>query len=125
MIPEKLSPNAIHSEIIAQYRKISTESFTVSPEGRNVLSFHEDNLKMHTLPHIFTQNGISDLNTTFEAFKREQRTDHDNKLHITVMSQVNARIRQDISTNRSIELLETRIGKMETFMGIMSEQMKL
>lgn len=76
-----------------------------------------ENLKLHKLQHLSTQTGINDLNVALAALSKEQKKDLDKILPISVMSQVNTRLRQDSNNNKSLEVLELRVGMMETCMG--------
>lgn len=73
LLPTKLLATTINSEIIAQYRKISAEFSTASPERQNLLSFLIDNPKIHKLQHLSNQNGIHDLNVALEDFQKSKR----------------------------------------------------
>lgn len=134
----KLAPEAITSIFFEQYKKVVAASSIATPEQELLflslktmcisgvaISFFEDSLKIHKIQHLYTKHEMYNLNIAFEAIKTDHNTDFEARLPVTAMSQVNARLRQDIDTNRNIGNLEVGVGKIEQSQGIMATQIQL
>lgn len=112
----KTERGAINTEIVSQYRKITAEASNFNLTKKLVLSLKEDNLKPHKIHYLRNREAIQDIKEQIHQIKEDQKTDMDSRMPVTIMHQIQIRLRQEDTTIRAISDLEKKFVKMKVGM---------